>query len=75
MPPNKAHFVSKGYAKDEGIDFDEMFLPLVNMTTLCTLLGLVAIENIEFVQSYVKIAFLHGYLHEEVYMQLLESFF
>ena len=41
---------------------------MVKMTTLCTVLGLVAIENMELVQMDVKIAFLHGDLEEDVYM-------
>ena len=38
------------------------------MTTLRTMLGLVAIEDMELVQMDVKTAFLHGDLEEDVYM-------
>ena len=38
------------------------------MTTLCTVLVLVAIEDMELVQMDVKTTFLHGDLEEDVYM-------
>ncbi|MCO5607973.1 hypothetical protein L7F22_062175 [Adiantum nelumboides] len=44
------------------------------MTTLCTVLGLVAIQDMELVQMDVKTAFLHGDLDETVYMKQLEHF-
>ncbi|MCO5592548.1 hypothetical protein L7F22_046551 [Adiantum nelumboides] len=44
------------------------------MTTLRTILGLVAIEDIKLVQMDVKIAFLHEDLDDNVYMQQLEGF-
>ena len=44
------------------------------MTTLCTVIGLVAIQDMELVQMDVKTAFLHGDLDEDVYMQQPEDF-
>ena len=38
------------------------------------MLGLVAKEDMELVQMDVKIAFLHGDLHEDIYMQQPEGF-
>ena len=42
----KAHLVAKGHTQQKGTDFDEIFLPVVKMTTLRTVLGLVAIEDL-----------------------------
>ncbi|MCO5548961.1 hypothetical protein L7F22_002425 [Adiantum nelumboides] len=44
-------------------------LPFVKMTTLRMVLGLVAKEDMELVQMDVKTAFLHGDLHEDIYME------
>ncbi|MCO5597488.1 hypothetical protein L7F22_051566 [Adiantum nelumboides] len=44
------------------------------MTTLRTVLGLVAIEDMELVQMDVKTTFLHGDLEEDVYMKQPEGF-
>ena len=44
------------------------------MTTLHCVLALAAKEDMELVQMNVKIAFLHGDLHEDVYMQQSEVF-
>ncbi|MCO5572313.1 hypothetical protein L7F22_026066 [Adiantum nelumboides] len=68
-PKYKARLVAKGFKQEKGVNFDEIFLPVVKMTILRTILGLVAIEDMELVQMDVKTTFLHGDLDEEVYMQ------
>ena len=44
------------------------------MTTLGIVLGLYASEYMEFVQLDVKTTFLHGDLHEDIYMQQSPSY-
>ena len=73
-PKYKARLVAKGFKQQHGVDFDEIFSPVVKMTTLRTVLGLVAIEDMELVQMDVKTAFLHGDLEEDVYMKQPEGF-
>ena len=73
-PKYKARLVAKGFKQQHGVDFDEIFSPVVKMTTLQIVLGLVAIEDMELVQMDVKIAFLHGDLEEDVYMKQPEGF-
>jgi hypothetical protein len=65
----KARLVVKGFAQKKGIDFDEIFSLVVKMTSIRTILSLVAIEDLHLEQLDVKITFLHGDLEEEIYMQ------
>jgi hypothetical protein len=65
----KARFIVKGFAKKKGIDFDEIFSPVVEMTSIKTILSLVAAEDLHLEQLHVKITFLRGELDEDIYMQ------
>ena len=73
-PRYKARLVVKGYAQKEGIDFNEIFSPVVKLTSIRVVLGLVVIMNLELQQLDVKTAFLHGDLDEEIYMQQPEGY-
>ena len=64
----KARLVVKGFAQKKGIDFDEIFSPIVKMTSIRTVLSLVATEDLHLEQLDVKKTFLHGDLDEEIYM-------
>jgi hypothetical protein len=56
----KARLVVKGFAQKKGIDFDEIFSPVVKMTSIRTILSLVVVEYFHLEQLDVKKTFLHG---------------
>ena len=60
--------VAKGYAQREGIDYNEVFSPIVKHSSIHILLALVAQYELDLGQLDVKTAFLHGDLDEEIYM-------
>ncbi|KAH9727063.1 retrovirus-related pol polyprotein from transposon TNT 1-94-like protein [Citrus sinensis] len=67
-PRYKARLVAKCFAQKEGIDYNEVFSPVVKHTSICILLALVAKNELELAQLDVKTKFLHGDLEEEIYM-------
>ncbi|CAH9131081.1 unnamed protein product [Cuscuta epithymum] len=71
---HKARLVVKGFQQKQGIDFDEIFSPVVKMMSIRVVLGLVVSLNLELEQMDVKTAFLHGDLKEEIYMEQPEGF-
>jgi hypothetical protein len=70
----KARFVVKGFAQKKGIDFDEIFSPVVKMTSIRTILSLLAVQDLHLEHLDVKIAFLHGDLEGDIYMQQAQGY-
>lgn len=70
----KARLVAKGFTQKEGIDFTEVFSPVVKYKTIRIMLSLVAQFNLELEQMDVKTTFLHGELDETIYMEQPEGF-
>uniref|UniRef100_A0A803MJE1 Reverse transcriptase Ty1/copia-type domain-containing protein n=1 Tax=Chenopodium quinoa TaxID=63459 RepID=A0A803MJE1_CHEQI len=64
----KARLVVKGFQQKEGVDYNEIFTPVVKLNTIRTVLSIVAIKDLYLEQLDVKTAFLHGDLDEEIYM-------
>ncbi|GJY23180.1 retrovirus-related pol polyprotein from transposon TNT 1-94 [Tanacetum coccineum] len=70
----RARLVVKGYAQKEGIDFNEIFSPVVRMTNIRVVLAMCATYDLHLEHLDVKTAFLHGNLEEEIYMLQPEGF-
>ena len=70
----KASVVVKGFAQIKGIDFNEIFSPIVKMTSIYIVLSIMATEDLYLEQLDVKIAFLHGDLDEKIYMAQPQAF-
>ena len=70
----KARLVAKGFSQKEGIDYHEVFSPVVKHKSIWVLLAMVSAFNLELEQLDVKTAFLHGSLEEKIYMSQPEGF-
>ncbi|CAI7902653.1 unnamed protein product [Closterium sp. NIES-54] len=64
----KSRLVAKGYHQKEKVDYKELFAPVVEPTTLRTLLAGAAIKGWVVKQMDVTTAFLNGVLEEEIFM-------
>jgi len=65
----KARLVAKGYAQTYGIDYEETYNPIAKMTTVKAIIVMAATKGWSLHQMDVNNVFLHGDLHEEVYME------
>lgn len=74
QPRYKARLVVKGFTQRKGVDFGEIFAPVVKMQSIRVVLGLASSLDLEIEQMDVKTAFLHGDLQEEIYMEQPEGF-
>lgn len=72
----KARLVAQGYTQRAGADYDADYLysPVVQISSLRTILALATIHDWEVVQLDVKTAFLYGHLKEEIYMHQPEAY-
>jgi len=71
----RAQLVAKDFSQVEGLDYDEIFSPVVRFESVCLLFAfLAALENWHMTTLDVKTAFLYGQLDEEIYMEQPEGF-
>eukprot|EP00253_Pinus_taeda_P028674 PITA_28674 len=70
----KVRLVCKGYAQQEGIDFEETFAPVARLEAIRMFLALSSFQKFKVFQMDVKSTFLNGDLDEEVYIEKPDGF-
>lgn len=69
LDKHKSRLVIMGNRQQYGIDYRVTFAPVAKLATVRSLLAVVALEGWHVHQMDVKNAFLHGELHETVFMK------
>ena len=64
----------KGFRQVQEVDYDETFSPVAMLKSVRIMLEMSTFNDYEICQMDVKIAFLNGYLKEELYMMQPEGF-
>ena len=64
----KVRLAAKGFTQEFGIDYEETFAPVAKLTSVRSLLAIVAARSWPLFQMDVKTAFFNRDLIEEVYM-------
>nr|GEY00628.1 hypothetical protein [Tanacetum cinerariifolium] len=71
---NKARLVEKGYAQEEGIDFEESFALVARLEAVRIFIAYAAHKSFPIYHMDVKTTFLNGPLKEEVYVAQPDGF-
>ena len=69
-----SRLVAQGYNQEDGIDFDEMFVPVTRLESIMMFLAFANHKDFILFQMDVKTAFLNSYIMEEVYVKQPLSF-
>ncbi|CAI7912208.1 unnamed protein product [Closterium sp. NIES-54] len=69
LPAFKARYFARGSSQRQGVDFFRTFSPTPKMTTLRVLLHVAAQRDYELHALDFSTAFLHGSLHEEIWLR------
>ena len=74
----KARYCAKGFTQLKGIDYQEIFSPVVKHTTLRTMLSIaprtITVLDLDIIKLDVKTTFLHGEIEEETYIKQPEGY-
>ncbi|WP_250519253.1 reverse transcriptase domain-containing protein, partial [Caballeronia sp. ATUFL_M1_KS5A] len=70
----KARFVARGFSQVEGVDNEETFAPVARYTSIRSIISIAAKMGWKIHRMDVKIAFLNGFIQEEVYIEQPQVF-
>ena len=65
--------VEKGFSQVQGVDYHETFAPVAKMDSIRLVLAISASKHWEVHHMDVKSTFIHGYIHEEIYMKQIKG--
>lgn len=71
---HKSRLVAKGYSQKEGVDYQEIFSPVVKHVSIRLMLSMVVDKDLELEQLDMKTAFLHGEIEEDIYMEQSQGY-
>nr|GEW41927.1 putative ribonuclease H-like domain-containing protein [Tanacetum cinerariifolium] len=71
---NKSRLVAQGHRHEEGIDYDEVFAPVVRIEEIRLFLAYASFMDFTVYQMNVKSPFLYGTIEEEVYVSQPSGF-
>ena len=70
----KARLVAQGFLQVEGVDYNELFSPVVRFKSVRLMLTLTALHNWYMTGVDIHTAYLYGKLDEEIYMHQPKGF-
>lgn len=70
----KARLVAQGFSQKYGVDYDEVFAPVVRGSTFRLLLSVSGVQGYKVKHYDIKTAFLNGNLDEDIYMKQPKGF-
>ena len=59
--------MARGFSQMPGMDYNEMFFPVVQLEMICVIFAVAVAEDWEIQQMDVKGAYLNGKLKEDIY--------
>jgi hypothetical protein len=70
----KARFVTRGFSRKEGLDYEKTFAPVTRYTSIRVVISLALVMGWRIHQMDVKTTFLNGVIEEEVYIEQPQGF-
>jgi hypothetical protein len=72
----KARFVARGFSQTKGVDYKEIWSPVINMKSIRTILAMAAAQDLDLYQDDVGTAYLNATMEEDVnvYMEQPKGF-